>query len=162
MRTFAVIADNVTLAGATTVVSIRPPATLLKEIAILGVELGMKSTATSAQARVQLCTYTIAANPTFTGATPTPLDLGFPVSLITSGTAGAAGTAGINASSEGTVTRTVKHAAAFNVLNGWLWVPTPGTEIVLPVGSTSGFSVYFPTAPTDLAGWHCTVKFEER
>lgn len=158
-RKYVVTAGDITT-GAATLVFIRPPATGLKEIRITKVEVSFKENATSAMQRVQLVTQ-VTAFPTLTSATPQPLDLSSPASTITGGTAGAAGTSGIDASAEGGGAKTVRHEAAFNVLNGWLWLPTPGGEITLPVNSTSGFGVYFPESPATTDGWSCTVEFEE-
>lgn len=161
-RKYVVTAADITV-GATTLVWINPPASGIKEIRITRVEVSFLENATSAQQRVQLVTQ-VSAFPTLTaGATPRALDLGMPASVITSATTGAAGTAGVDASAEGAGGKTVRHEAAFNVLNGWLWVPTPDGEIVLPSSNPTptGFGVYFPVAPTTVDGWSCTVEFEE-
>jgi len=159
-RKYTVVGSNLTVAGATTLAFIRPPASGLKEIKITKVEVSFSDNATSAQTRVQLVTQ-VTAFPTLTAATPQPLDLGQPASLIVGGTAGAAGTAGVNASVEGAGAKTVRYEAAFNNLNGWLWVPTVEGEITLPVNSASGFGVYLPAAPATLTGWSVSVEFEE-
>lgn len=156
--TYSVSANNVTLGGAVTVVFIRPNTT--RSIEILRVEVSQSGSATSAQVRVNLVTQ-VSGFPTLTSATPIPLDDGAATCSISGGTSGAAGTAGINASSEGAGAKTVIHAAAFNAPIGWAWVAGPEDRIVLTASSASGFGVYIPSAPSSLSGWHCTVVFRE-
>jgi hypothetical protein len=84
-----------------------------------------QGSATSAQQRIQVETQ-VTAFPTLVSATPRSLKHGdATASIIVGGTAGAAGTCGINASAEGAGTKTVKFGDNFNVLNGFLWVATP-------------------------------------
>jgi hypothetical protein len=116
--------------------------------------------ATSAQQRVQLNTQ-VTAFPTLVSATPSKLKINDPASEITGGTAGAAGTAGINASAEGAGGKTVMHQDAFNVLNGWLWVPTPPETIVVNAKTAAGFGLHFPVAALTLANWAFGVVFRE-
>ena len=83
------------------------------------------------------------------------------MSAITGGTAGAAGTSGINASAEGAGAKTVVIPDAFNVLNGWLWVPTPKETIVMNASAASGLGLHFPAAPTTLTSWNGGICFAE-
>jgi hypothetical protein len=82
-------------------------------------------------------------------------------SAITGGTAGAAGTAGINASAEGAGAKTVLLPDDFNVLNGWLWVPTPAEVYDAPAGASAGFGLHFPAAPTTLTAWSAGITYQE-
>ena len=116
--------------------------------------------ATSAQQTVAL-RQQATAFPTLTSATPRKLRTGDPVSQITGGTAGAAGTSGVNASVAGAGTKTEIHTDNFNVLNGWLWVPTPQEVIVGNAGSSTGIGIYFPVAPTTLSSWSVGLVFQE-
>jgi len=116
--------------------------------------------ATSAQQSVALRTQ-VTAFPTLTGATPRKLKFLDPASLIVSGTAGAAGTAGTNASVAGAGTKSEVIDDNFNVLNGWLWVPTPRETIVMPAMAASGFGLYFPVQPTTLTSWSYGLTFAE-
>jgi hypothetical protein len=81
--------------------------------------------------------------------------------LLPGGTAGAAGTSGVNASAEGAGAKTVILDDSFNVLNGWLWLPTPRETIVIPASSASGFGLYLPVAPATLTNWAFGVTFAE-
>jgi hypothetical protein len=97
-----------------------------------------------------------------TSATPVKLKPADPnASVITGGTAGAAGTAGVNASAEGAGTKTTVLEDAFNVLNGWLHVPTPPESRIMPAGSTSGQGLFFPVAPSTLTNWAFGLIFRE-
>jgi hypothetical protein len=116
--------------------------------------------ATSAQQRVQMNTQ-VTAFPTLVSQAPektAPLD---GVSTIVGGTAGAAGTSGVNASAEGAGSKTVHHPDAFNVLNGWLWVPTPEEAFLMSASLASGFGLHFPAAPATLTAWNAGLVFSE-
>jgi len=116
--------------------------------------------ATSAQQTIAL-RQQATAFPTLTGQTPRKLRTGDPISQIVSGTAGAAGTSGINASVAGAGTKTEILDDNFNVLNGWLWVPTPKETVVGNAGSSTGIGVYFPVAPTTLTSWSVGMHYQE-
>lgn len=160
MNEFTVTGEGVTVAGATTLVFINPAAAPNVNLEIMRCWVGQSANATSAQQRIQLETQ-VTAFPTLTSATPAKLKRASAVSVITGGTAGAAGTAGINASAEGAGGKTSIFGDAFNVLNGWLWVPTPRETIVMPAGSASGFGLFFPVAPATLTGWTFGVNYAE-
>lgn len=160
MNEFVVSGENVTVAGATTLVFINPAAAPNVNLEIMRCWIGQNANATSAQQRVQLETQ-VSAFPTLTSATPARLKRAGPASVIAGGTAGAAGTAGINASAEGAGAKTSILGDAFNVLNGWLWVPTPRECIVMPAGSTSGFGLFYPVAPATLTNWTFGVTYAE-
>lgn len=161
MREYNVGAAAVTVAGATTLVFINPAAAPNVNIEIERCYVSQSANATSAQQRIQLETQ-VTAFPTLTSTTPRKLKLQDSASVITGGTAGAAGTAGTNASAEGAGGKTAIFDDAFNVLNGWLWVPTPQELLVIPAGSASGFGLFFPAAPATLSGWSFGVNFGER
>jgi len=161
MREFSVPMVASTLAGATTLAFINPPAAPNVNIEFLRFSCGQFANATSAQQSVQLVTQ-VTAFPTLTGITPQKLKHSDPnASVIVSGTAGAAGTAGVNASAEGGGAKTVVYSDAFNVLNGWLLVPTPPETHILPAGFLSGQGVFFPNAPATLTSWVAEVVFRE-
>ena len=97
-----------------------------------------------------------------TAATPTKLKVSDPnASVIAGGTAGAAGTAGINASAEGAGSKTTVWDDAFNVLNGWLHVPTPAETRIMPAGYAQGLGLFFPVAPQTLTNWAFGTVFRE-
>jgi hypothetical protein len=158
-REYSVGGGGLTLANqAVTLVFVNPAAT--QGFEVLRCWAGQTGTATSAQQRVQLNTQ-VTAFPTLTSATPAKTKLNDPASAITGGTAGAAGTAGINASAEGAGTKTVIIPDTFNNLNGYLWVPTPRELIGLSAGIASGFGLHLPVAPGSLTNWQCGVTYGE-
>lgn len=161
MREFAVSDAGVTVAGATTLVFVNPIAAPNVNLEILRAWVSQSANATSAQNRVALVTQ-VTAFPTLTTATPRALKTHDAISVIVGGTAGAAGTAGTNASAEGAGTKTTRIADAFNVLNGWLWVPTPAETMVMPAGGASGLGLFLPIAPTTLTNWAFGIHFAER
>jgi hypothetical protein len=88
------------------------------------------------------------------------LKRGDPASKLVGGTTGAAGTAGINASAEGAGAKSILHEDAFNVLNGWLWVPTPAETIIVPPGA-EGFGLHLPVTVVSTANWAFGVVYRE-
>lgn len=102
--------------------------------------------------RVQLSTQ-VTAFPTLTTATPAKLVGTKTTSVIAGGTAGAAGTCGINASAEGAGAKTVVWPDAFSPSNGWLIILTPNEVIEMAAGSASGLGLHFPAAATTLTLW---------
>ena len=163
-REYTVSSAGITLANqAVTLVFINPAAGPSSTIEIYHCWASQSANATSAQQRVQLVTQ-VTAFPTVTSATPAKTKLGDPVSAITGGAAGAAGTSGINASAEGGGTKTIRWEEAFNVLNGYQWGPWPvghSNTITLRAGEASGFGLHFPVAPTTLTNWAFGVAFRE-
>lgn len=157
---YSVNGGNITVAGATTLAFINPAAAPNINIEILRCWVGQTANATSAQQRVQTESQATAF-PTLTAATPANLKRAEAASIITGGTAGAAGTAGINASAEGAGTKTAIWNDAFNVLNGYLWVPTPRETMIFPAGYAQGFGLFFPAAPSTLTGWSFGANFGE-
>ena len=153
-------ATNITLANqAVTLAFVNPGVDATLEI--LRCWCSQAANATSAQQRVQLNTQ-VTAFPTLTSLAPertAPLDA---VSTIVGGTAGAAGTSGINASAEGAGAKTVPQPDAFNVLNGWLWVATPEETYMMSASLASGFGLHFPAAPATLTAWNAGIVFSER
>lgn len=116
--------------------------------------------ATSAQQRVQLSTQ-VTSFPTLVSQAPNKTKLLDPVSQITGATTGAAGTSGVNASAEGAGTKTAVYPDSFNVLNGWLWVPTPVETLMMNAGAASGLGLHFPAAPGTLTSWSGGLGFRE-
>lgn len=162
MGTHVVTAYNMTIANAAvTLAFINPPTSGIKEIAICRVEIGYHGGTTAGQVPFQLVKQA-SAFPTLTSATPQKLDLSGADSAIVGGTAGAAGTAGTNASAEGAGTKTVLYNGAFNRPTGMLWVPTVEERIKIPANAGYGFGVYLPAAQTGfLSNWEITVVYLE-
>lgn len=161
MREFSISTGGSTIAGATTLVFVNPAAAPNPNIEFLRFWVGQSANATSAQQRVQIETQ-VTAFPTLTSATPVKLKPADPnASVIVGGTAGAAGTSGINATVEGAGTKTAVWDDAFNVLNGWLHVPTPPETRIMPAGSVSGMGLFLPVAPATLTNWSFGLVFRE-
>lgn len=161
VREFAISAGGVTVAGATTLIFVNPPAAPNFNIEFLRFWVGESANATSAQQRIELINKA-SVFPTLTTTTPTKLKVADPnASVIVGGTAGAIGTAGINASAEGAGAAVVRWDDAFNVLNGWLHVPTPPETQVYPAGFGNGLGLYFPVAPSTLTNWTFGCVFRE-
>lgn len=160
-REFTVGGAALTVLAASTVLFLNPPAAPNFNIEFLRFWLSQSANATSAQQRVQVETQ-VTAFPTLVSATPAKLKRADPnVSVITGGTAGAAGTSGVNASAEGAGGKTVVFEDNFNVLNGWLMVPTPAETIVMPAGLASGLGLFWAAGPTTLTGWTVGANFRE-
>lgn len=161
MREFALSAGGITVAGATTLIFLNPAAAPNLNIEFTRFWIGQSANATSAQQRVQLETQ-VTAFPTLTSTTPKKLKPADPnASIIAGGTAGAAGTAGTNASAEGAGAKTQIFDDVFNVLNGWLHVPTPPETIIMPAGFASGLGLFLPVAPATLTNWAFGELFRE-
>ena len=161
-REYIIPAANQTIVGGPTLIFVQAPsAAPVTSLEFLRAFVSQAANATSNQQRVQLNTQ-VSAFPTLVSQAPVVLKAGDPASKITGGTAGAAGTSGINASAEGAGTKTAVYADAFNVLNGWLWVPTPYETIIESAQSTAhGFGISFPATPVTLTNWNAGLVFRE-
>lgn len=157
---YIISAGGITVAGASTLIFLNPPAAPGVSIRLLRLWCSQSANATSAQQRIQLV-YQVTAFPTLTSVTPRPVIQTDAASIIVGGTTGAAGTCGVNASVEGAGAKTMLLDDNFNVLNGYLWVPTPRESFVFKAGSTSGVGLYFPTVPGTLAGWSFGMTYGE-
>lgn len=155
--TFSITLSNATVTAPRTLAFIRPPTT--RSIEIVRVEVSHNGPS-AGQQRVQLVTQ-VSAFPTLTAKTPEKLQPDGPASAVTGGTAGAAGTSGVNASGEGAGTKTVLLEAAFNAQLGFLYLPAPDERIRVHASSSSGFGVYLPDTPSTTTYWSCTVVFRE-
>lgn len=163
MREFSVGGDGLTLANAVvTTVGFLPPAAPTSNFEILRAWLSQQGSATSAQQRVQQVSQ-VTAYPTVVTATPRALKTQDATISLLAGVAGAltAGKCGINASAEGAGTKTVLFGDNFNVLNGYLWVPTPRESVVFPAGGASSYGLYLPAAAASLSNWAAGINFAE-
>ena len=158
-REFSVGGDGLTLANAAvTLVFVNPTTAPNFNLEFIRLWSSQQGSATSAQQRIQVETQ-VTAFPTLVSATPRPLKHSDPnASIISGGTAGAAGTCGINASAEGAGTKTVKWGDNFNVLNGYLWVATPREVITMAAGSASGLGLFLPAAAATLTNWAAALS----
>lgn len=160
-RVFQVKFQAITVAGASTLVFINPPAAPSAGVRLTRGHCQQSANATSAQTRIQLVTQ-VSAFPTLTSATPGKTMFHDPnVAVITGGTAGAAGTAGINASAEGAGAKSVLDEWAFNNLNGWDQMFTALDKYEFAAGVASGIGLFFPAAPSTLSGWSGSLTYEE-
>jgi hypothetical protein len=161
-RTYTLVCSGVTVANqAVTLAFLNPGASCGFEI--LRVLVSQRTTVVppaSTMQPIQLNSQ-VTAFPTLVSATPAPHIIGAPASQITGATTGAAGTCGVNASAEGAGAKTIIIADTFNVLSGFLWVPTPDEKIECEAGAAAGFGVHLPVAPILLSGWTCSVTFVE-
>lgn len=162
MREFNVSTGGVTLAnGSVTLVALRAAAGPSVNLEVLRWWIGQSANATSAQQRVRLATKGTAF-PTLVAATPVTLKMQDPnASVLVGSTTGAAGTAGINASAENAGAYVGISEDAFNVLNGWLMVPTPPETIISPAGHGSCLIMQVPVAPATLTSWSFGCQFRE-
>jgi len=162
-REYVIPASGITLANqAVTLIAFQAmTAAPVCALEILRAYCSQSSSNTSGQQRVQLNTQ-VSTFPTVVSQAPVKLKAGDPVSLITGGTATAAGTSGVNASAEGAGGKTVVLADNFNILNGWLWVPTPAETIIETAQATAhSFGLHLPTAPGSLTLWSAGLIFRE-
>lgn len=159
-REYVISGDNLTMPAAVgTLVAAMPSATVGFEV--IRAWVSWSGAATSAQQRISLGTK-VTAFQTVTSVTPQKLKINDPTSGIVGATTIAAGKCGVAASAEGAGTMTVIWSDAFNVLSGWLWVPTPDERVVMPPASSSAFCLYFPVSPgTYLIGWNAGIVIKE-
>lgn len=164
-KLYSVIGDNITIVTVKNgLVGISTSATELAsggKIKIKRVEVGQAANATSAMLRLAFSKRDQAATLTHaTAVTPCPLDVGGVASAILGNTTGnAVLCAGVGATADSGGTYINIHYATFNALNGYLWIPTPETEII--IHNTSVFCVRFLADPATLTGWTVAVIFEE-
>jgi hypothetical protein len=161
MREFSISAAAQTVVGSTTLIFVNPSGAPNPNLEFLRYWVGQAANATSAQQRIELVTQ-VTSFPTLVATTPVKLKPSDPnASVITGNTSGAAGQAGINASAEGGGAKTAVWDDAFNVLNGWLHVPTPPETRVMPAGLTSGLGLIFPVIPATASGWAFGLVYRE-
>lgn len=162
-RSYSITGKGLTIIANATLVFINPKASGSGSgFEILRCWVSQNANATSAQIGIQLHSQ-VSTFPTLVTATPVPLDqMANTASGIVGGTAGAAGTCGINASAEGAGTQTVLYADDFNSLNGWLYVPVPEERIRFGDAATSvGFGMKIVGTPATLTGWSWGVTYAE-
>lgn len=161
MSVYTVAMKDQTIIASADLVIIHTDSTLAtagSNIEILRAWCSQGATETSEQLGIQLCLQASAFG-TYTSATPTPHFLGGKISGIMGGTAGAEGTAGVDASANAAGTKTTILADGFNNLNGWAWIPTPEERIVLPA-DTAIVLAMIGTATT-LTNWYAGITYRE-
>ncbi len=142
--------NAVAVTAAITLVQIK--AGTSRSLVILRASVSQSSSTTSAMQRVQINRKSAAA--TVTSFTAIPVNASAPAADAAGGTAAT----GTNASVEGTDTAVVI-AEVFNVLNGWLWLPTPDEVITVPAGGIIGLK--FPAAPGASTTYTASMTFAE-
>jgi hypothetical protein len=163
MREFNVSTGGTSVAnGSSTIVYLRAAASVSVNLECLRWWCGQTANATSAQQRIQIALRGTQF-PTLIAATPIQLKTQDTASVIVGSTTGAASTAGVAATGENAAATypALILEDAFNVLNGWLMVPTPAETIINPVGAASGISMRFPVVPASTASWSFGVQFRE-
>ena len=160
-REYVVGGQNITVLSQAvmTLVHINPVATQVIEI--LRAWVSQHANTTSAQQAVRLGSKAAVQGTTYVSTTPAKLKIGDPVSTIVGGTTGAAGLAGINPATEGAGTVTPIIVDAFNVLNGWLWVPTPPETIMVTGLAAQAFVLQLSSTPGTLTSWNFGVVYRE-
>lgn len=151
--------------GSVTLLFLRAAAAPSMNIEILRWWVGQSANATSAQQRVQFG-WRGSGFPTLAALTATTLKMQDPnASVLVSSTVGStAGITGANASAEtttGTPTYGTSYNDNFNVLNGWLMVPTPPETLINPAGHGSGIALVFPTQPGTNTTWGYGCHYRE-
>ena len=159
-RVYTVPMSNVSVTNATQLAWVFVNPGVTASLSFLRAWASQAANATSAQQQVAIQTQ-VTAFPTVTSTTPAKTAFLDPVSQITGGAAGAAGTAGTNASVAGAGTKSPVIVDNFNVLNGYLWVPTPLEVLIMNASSASGIGLYAPVAPTSLANWSAGMTYQE-
>lgn len=161
-RSYTVSGDNITVSGAPHLVFLNVAAggASVPGYELLRCWVSQRANATSAQQGVCIGTQ-VTTFPTLTSATPAKTSLGLPTASLVGNTTGAAGSAGINASNNGGGTQIKVYPDNFNVLNGWLWVPTPAETMQSMPSNTSGTFLQFTSTPGTLTGWSFGVVYRE-
>jgi hypothetical protein len=161
-RSYTVSGDNQTVVASPQLVFLNPSAggAGVPGFEVLRAWVSQRANATSAQQGVCLGTK-VTVFPTMVSATPAKTSLGLPTANLVGNTTGAAGTAGINSSANGGGAEIKVYPDNFNVLNGWLWVPTPAETMQFMPGGTSGFFSQFTSTPGTLTGWSFGVVYRE-
>lgn len=158
---YSVSMEDQTIVADATVVIIHTASALTSRASVIEIErcwVSQRGTATSQQLGIKIAQKASAFG-TYTSTTPSPHVIGGPASGISGGTAGAAATAGTDASAEGAGTVTTIIADSFNNLNGWLWVPTPEERIVVPTDTAVILKII--GTPTSLTNWSAGMTFRE-
>ena len=162
-RRYTAHGENLTLGTGSVLIALQtaasPNAGAL--VSIIRAEITQSASTTSAQARLVLSTRDTAGTLTTTRVTPVNIVRGGPASALAGNTSviGAVARIGINSSADSGGTYTDGFAAAFNVLNGYLYLPVPEERITIPPSTV--WCARFAAAPASTTGWDITLVFEE-
>jgi hypothetical protein len=141
--------------------SLQPAAAPAANIEFLRHWVGQTANATSAQQNIALATQAAAQPTNALSVTPRNLRLQDTISIIAGATTIAAGKVGINIGTEGAGTVTYIWEDAFNVLNGYLKVPTPAETEIAPAGFTSAVTLLFTRATGTQSNWSWGQNYRE-
>lgn len=161
MREFTLGVGSAAISGTTTLNFLKAAAAPSVNLEFLRFWIGQSSSTTSAQQR---CVINFASGSCLVVATsPSKLKIHDPVtSVIVGGASGAAGTCGVNCTNEpGASGTSAIINDVFNILNGWLMIPTPAETIVLPAGQTSGIAMATASNPAATTAWAWGWTFRE-
>lgn len=136
--------EGVSVSASKTLVELGAPSTGV--VRVLRAWIGNTDVETSNQLRVQILRQS--ASGTGTSFTPKP--------LTSTATAGA--TCETNCTAEGTAGNILVDEG-FNILNGWLWVPTPEERIIIPPSGFLGLKL--ASAPASAVVLSAGFIFEE-
>lgn len=160
-RIYTVSGENFTISTGKPLITLSTAASGAgSQLAIHRIEVGQNGSTTAAQIRAALSTRTGSTITNTNGLTPRAISpVGGPASAIVSGTSGAAGTVGGPMTTDTTPTYVDLYSVNFNNLNGWLYVPTPPEEIIIPASTVFVFRTL--ADPATLTGWSIAITFEE-
>jgi len=145
--------------GPSTVVGIAP--TSVGTIEVIRAWCSQFSSTSSAQQRIAIGSKASTYG-SFSASTPVATKSGDPSSAITTTTTVMVqGGCGINASSEGTGTLTLQYPDNFNVLNGWLWVPTPNETFMYSGAKSVAAYLTLLANPGTTTGWNAGLVYRE-
>lgn len=150
-RVYIVSLTRVSVSAAITLIQIKAGATV--PLQIIRARASQTSSTTSAMQAIQLNRKSAAATVT----SFTPLITG-PVTDPAASAVGGTSATGTNASAEGTDSNIITQDV-FNVLNGWLYLPTPKEYPYIDAASIVGLK--FPVAPGSATTYTADCLFEE-
>lgn len=166
MREFVITAGNqsMTLGASNPIVCFTPSSAPSVNIECLRFWIGQFANATSAQQRVYMQTFG-SSFPSTASVTPNKLKSADPnASVLVGATYISFAGVGIQATSPGQGAVTVVHEDTFNVLNGWLQVPTPPETRIIPSPAVAsgqpGFELCLGTTATNTA-WSYGLIYRE-
>lgn len=144
--TYTVHGDAQTISTAITILEVTAPATNVLLINRAWVQ--QSSNTTSSQARIRILRKSGTITGTASPPTPTPVDINAASGVTVKWVATGEGTDGVFIVEEN-----------FNILNGWVWVPTlPTSRIVVPPSGI--IALKFAAAPASSA-WSFGMEWEE-
>ena len=149
-RAYSVMMPPRAVTGAITLVQLKAASTVVCQV--VRAWCSQTNLTSSAMQQIEIVRKTAAA--TVTSFTPLLMQPGDAAAASVGGTAAT----GINATVEGT-DGDILYPDAFNVLTGWLWVPTIEERIVVPPGGIIG--VKLPVAPGSSMTTICGITFRE-